>query len=227
VYAFLEVTQLPIRLKSSAKFDAKTFLAEVGKGMARKYKRNRQVFLQGEPADAIFYIQEGKLKLTVVSAQGKEAVVAILGAGDFFGEGCLAGQPLRMTTASTLSECLVMRVERATVVRLLRSHPSFSDLLLHHLLSRNIRIEEDLVDHLFNSSEKRLARVLLLLANFGKEGKPEPVIPKVSQETLAEIVGTTRSRVSFFMNRFRKLGFIDYNGELEVHSSLLNIILHD
>jgi CRP-like cAMP-binding protein len=193
----------------------------------RGYRKNRKVFFQGEPAEAIFYIQDGKIKLTVVSKDGKEAVVAILSAGDFFGEGCLAGQPRRMTTASTLSECLIIRVEKASVLRLLHDHPSFSDLLLHHLLSRNIRIEEDLVDHLFNSSEKRLARVLLLLANFGKEGKPEPVIPKVSQETLAEIVGTTRSRVSFFMNRFRKLGFIDYDGGLEVHSSLLNVILHD
>src|SRR6202034_2376190 len=162
---------------------------------------------------------------------GKEAVVAILGVGDFFGEGCLAGQSLRMATATAMSECSIMRLEKAGVVRVLHEEPAFSELLLHHMLSRNIRIEEDLVDQLFNSSEKRLARVLLLLANFGKEGKPTAVIPKLSQETLAEIIGTTRSRVSFFMNRFRKLGFIQYSGKydsgLEVHSSLLNIILHD
>ena len=185
------------------------------------------MFSQGDPAHAVFYIQKGKIKLTVVSKEGKEAVVAILGFGDFFGEGCLAGQSVRMATATTMSVCSIMRLEKAGVVRLLHEQPAFSDLLLHHLLSRNIRIEEDLVDQLFNSSEKRLARVLLLLANFGKDGKPEAVIPKISQETLAEIVGTTRSRVSFFMNRFRKMGFIDYNGGLEVHSSLLNVILHD
>ena len=216
------------KLKARAKFDPKSFLAEAGQGRARTtYERSETIFSQGDPADAIFYIQKGKIKLTVVSRSGKEAVVALLGAGDFFGEGCLAGQPLRMASASTMSECSIMRLEKASVIRLLHDQPAFSDLLLHHLLSRNIRIEEDLVDQLFNSSEKRLARVLLLLANFGKEGKPEPVIPKVSQETLAEIVGTTRSRVSFFMNRFRKLGFIEYNGGLEVHSSLLNVILHD
>jgi CRP/FNR family cyclic AMP-dependent transcriptional regulator len=213
-------------------FDPKAFLARTGAGRAlADYAKNHTIFLQGEPADAIFYIQKGKIKLTVVSKQGKEAVVALLGAGDFFGEGCLAGQPLRMASATTMSECSIMRLEKTGVIRLLHDQPAFSEVLLHHMLSRNIRIEEDLVDQLFNSSEKRLARVLLLLANFGKEGKPELVIPKVSQETLAEIVGTTRSRVSFFMNRFRKLGFIQYNGSissgLEVHSSLLNVILHD
>jgi CRP/FNR family transcriptional regulator, cyclic AMP receptor protein len=209
-------------------FDAKLFLAKAGKGRTlTEYPKKRQVFLQGDQADAIFYIQNGKIKLTVISKQGKEAVVGILGAGEFFGEGCLAGQPLRMASAATMSKCSIMRLEKAVVIRLLHDQPVFSSLVLHHLLSRNIRIEEDLVDQLFHSSEKRLARVLLLLANFGKEGKPEPVIAKVSQETLAEIVGTTRSRVSFFMNRFRKLGFIEYNGTLEVHSSLLNVILHD
>jgi CRP/FNR family cyclic AMP-dependent transcriptional regulator len=218
--------------KATPNFDPKSFLAETGKGRARiSYERNETIFSQGDPADAIFYIQKGKIKLTVVSRTGKEAVVALLTSGDFFGEGCLAGQPLRMASASTMSECSVMRLEKAGVIRMLHDQPAFSDLVLHHLLSRNIRIEEDLVDQLFNSSEKRLARVLLLLANFGKEGKPELVIPKVSQETLAEIVGTTRSRVSFFMNRFRKLGFIEYDGGvsggLEVHSSLLNVILHD
>jgi CRP/FNR family transcriptional regulator, cyclic AMP receptor protein len=215
-----------------AQFDPKAFLAQNGTGrLLTDHAKNQTIFQQGEPADAIFYIHKGKIKLTVVSKQGKEAVVALLGAGDFFGEGCLAGQPLRMASAATMSECSIMRLEKPGVIRLLHLEPAFSELLLHHMLSRNIRIEEDLVDQLFNSSEKRLARVLLLLANFGKEGKPELVIPKVSQETLAEIVGTTRSRVSFFMNRFRKLGFIQYNGSykdgLEVHSSLLNVILHD
>jgi CRP/FNR family cyclic AMP-dependent transcriptional regulator len=213
-------------------FDLEVFLAESGKGRTlADYAKNRQIFLQGGPADGIFYILKGKIKLTVVSKQGKEAVVAILGAGDFFGEGCLAGQSLRMASATTMLECSILRIEKAGAIRLLHEQPTFSELLLHHMLSRNIRIEEDLVDQLFNSSEKRLARVLLLLANFGKEGKPSLVIPKISQETLAEIVGTTRSRVSFFMNRFRKLGFIQYSGQydsgLEVHSSLLNIILHD
>jgi CRP-like cAMP-binding protein len=213
-------------------FDLQSFLAAAGEGRTLGvHPKSHQVFLQGDPADAIFYIQTGKIKLTVVSKQGKEAVVGILGTGDFFGEGCLAGQPLRMASAATMSDCSIMRLEKAAVTRLLHDQPAFSELLLRHLLSRNIRIEEDLVDQLFNSSEKRLARVLLLLANFGKEGKPEPVIPKISQETLAEIVGTTRSRVSFFMNRFRKMGFIQYDGQitggLEVHSSLLNVILHD
>ncbi len=204
------------------------FLTEVGKGRDQtNYEKSQVVFSQGDPAQAIFYIQNGKIKLTVVSKEGKEAVVAILDAGDFFGEGCLAGQSVRMATATAMSECSILRLEKAGVVRLLHEQPAFSDLLLHHLLSRNIRIEEDLVDQLFNSSEKRLARVLLLLANFGKDGKPEAVFPKISQETLAEIVGTTRSRVSLFMNRFRNMGFIDYNGGLEVHSSLLNVILHD
>ncbi len=216
------------KLNLPAKFDPKLFLAEVSKGRDQTdYQKNQIVFSQGDPAHAVFYIQKGKIKLTVVSKEGKEAVVAILGFGDFFGEGCLAGQSVRMATATTMSVCSIMRLEKAGVVRLLHEQPAFSDLLLHHLLSRNIRIEEDLVDQLFNSSEKRLARVLLLLANFGKDGKPEAVIPKISQETLAEIVGTTRSRVSLFMNRFRKMGFIDYNGGLEVHSSLLNVILHD
>jgi CRP/FNR family transcriptional regulator, cyclic AMP receptor protein len=221
-----------MKRKDKEHFDPNVFLAHTGTGRSLgDYAKNSQVFLQGDPADAIFYIQKGKVKLSVVSKQGKEAVVALLGAGDFFGEGCLAGQSLRMASATTMSECTIMRMEKSGVIRLLHDQPSFSEVLLHHLLSRNIRIEEDLVDQLFNSSEKRLARVLLLLANFGKEGKPELVIPKVSQETLAEIVGTTRSRVSFFMNRFRKLGFIQYDGSynagLEVHSSLLNVILHD
>jgi CRP/FNR family transcriptional regulator, cyclic AMP receptor protein len=214
--------------KATAAFDPKLFLAKVGKGRTvADYKKNQRIFSQGDPADTIFYLQEGRVKLMVVSKRGKEAVVAILGPGDFFGEGCLAGQPLRMATAAAMSPCSIMRLEKPGVIRVLHNEPAFSELFLHYLLSRNIRIEEDLVDQLFNSSEKRLARVLLLMAKFGKEGKAEPVIPKISQETLAEIVGTTRSRVSFFMNRFRKLGFIEYNGRLEVHSSLLNIVLHD
>jgi CRP-like cAMP-binding protein len=209
-------------------FNPKNFLAKVGKGKTHtEVGKNHKVFAQGDAAQSIFYIQKGRVKLTVVSKQGKEAVIAILGGGDFFGEGCLAGQPLRMSTVTTLSDCSIVRIEKADTVRVLHDEPAFSEMFLHYLLSRNIRIEEDLVDHLFNSSEKRLARVLLLLANFGKEGKPETVIPKMSQETLAEIIGTTRSRVSFFMNKFRKLGFISYNGQLEVHSSLLNVVLHD
>jgi CRP/FNR family transcriptional regulator, cyclic AMP receptor protein len=209
-------------------FNPKTFLAKVGKGKTHTdHPKNEKVFSQGDAAGAIFYIQKGRVKLTVVSTQGKEAVIAILAGGDFFGEGCLAGQPMRMSTVTTISECSIVRIDKADTVRILRDEPAFSEMFLHYLLSRNIRIEEDLVDHLFNSSEKRLARVLLLLANFGKEGKPETVIPKISQETLAEIIGTTRSRVSFFMNKFRKMGFITYNGHLEVHSSLLNVVLHD
>jgi CRP/FNR family cyclic AMP-dependent transcriptional regulator len=214
--------------KAKPIFNPKTFLAKVGKGKTHTdHPKNQTVFSQGEAAEAIFYIQKGKVKLTVVSKQGKEAVIAMLGGGDFFGEGCLAGQPVRMSTVTTITECSIVRIDKADTVRVLHDEPAFSEMFLHYLLSRNIRIEEDLVDHLFNSSEKRLARVLLLLANFGKEGKPETVIPKMSQETLAEIIGTTRSRVSFFMNRFRKLGFVSYNGHLEVHSSLLNVVLHD
>jgi len=214
--------------KKRAPFTPAAFLAKAGNGKTiASYRKGQLVFAQTDAADAIFYIQKGKLKLTVVSKSGKEAVVALLGVGDFFGEGCLAGQLVRMSTATAMSDCAIMRLEKAGAVRVLHEEPAFSELFLKYLLSRNIRIEEDLVDQLFNSSEKRLARVLLLLANFGKEGKPEKVIPKMSQETLAEIVGTTRSRVSFFMNRFRKLGFIKYNGDLEVHSSLLNVVLHD
>jgi CRP/FNR family transcriptional regulator, cyclic AMP receptor protein len=217
-----------IKPKTNPGFDPKLFLAKAGKGRTiTDYPKNRTVYSQGDPADSIFYIQKGKVKLTVVSTQGKEAVVAILGADDFFGEGSLAGRPSRMASASTMSACSIMRLEKASVLRVLQDEPAFSAVFLHYLLSRNIRIEEDLVDLLFNSSEKRLARVLLLLANFGKDSKPEPVIAKISQEMLAEIIGTTRSRVSFFMNRYRKLGFIDYNGGLHVHSSLLSIVLHD
>jgi CRP-like cAMP-binding protein len=212
----------------TSRFDPTAFLAKVGEGRTiANYRKGQAVFAQADDADAIYYVQKGRVKLTVVSNTGKEAVVAILGTGDFFGEGCLAGQQVRMSTATAMCECSIVRLDQSVVIRLLHNEPIFSELFLKHLLSRNIRIEEDLVDQLFNSSEKRLARVLLLLANFGKEGTPQIVIPKMSQETLAEIVGTTRSRVSFFMNRFRKLGFIEYNGELRIHSSLLNVVLHD
>jgi CRP/FNR family transcriptional regulator, cyclic AMP receptor protein len=214
--------------KSKTPFDIKAFLTKAnGRKTIVSHRTGSTIFVQGDPADAIFYIQKGKVKLTVVSKRGKEAVIALLRDGDFFGEGCLAGQPLRMASAITLSNCSIMKLAKTGVVLLLHEEPLFSELFVAHLLCRNIKIEEDLVDQLFNSSEKRLARVLLLLANFGKEGTPEEVIPKMSQETLAEIVGTTRSRVSFFMNRFRKLGFIEYNGRLKIHSSLLNVILHD
>jgi CRP/FNR family cyclic AMP-dependent transcriptional regulator len=191
------------------------------------YRRKQVIFSQGDPADAVFYIQKGRVKLTVVSQQGKEAIVALLGPHEFFGEGCLAGQPLRMSTATATEESAVLRLPKRAMMRLLHADQRFSELFTTYLLSRNIRFEEDLIDHLFNSSEKRLARVLLLLAHFGKDGKKEPVIPKISQETLAGMIGTTRSRVSHFMNKFRKLGFIEYNGGMRVHSSLLNIVLYD
>jgi CRP/FNR family cyclic AMP-dependent transcriptional regulator len=210
-------------------FDPKSFLAEVGEGRTvSQYRKDQIVFSQGDPADAVFYIQKGKVKVTVVSDQGKEAVVAILGAGEFCGEGCLAGQARRIATVRAMTECTIMRLQKTSIVRVLHDEPAFSEMFMSHLLARTIRVEEDLVDQLFNSSEKRLARLLLLLANFGKEGRPEPLIARISQETLAEMSGTTRSRVSFFMNKFRRMGFLDYNGEgLEVHSSLLNVILHD
>jgi CRP/FNR family transcriptional regulator, cyclic AMP receptor protein len=215
-------------MKASPSFDPKAFLAEVGEGRSIvKYRKDQTVFSQGEPADAVFYIQKGKVKVTVVSVQGKEAVVAILGPGDFFGEGCLTAQPRRVATVATMVDTTVMRLEKAAVFRVIHEEPAFSEMFIPHLLARTIRVEEDLVDQLFNSSEKRLARLLLLLANFGKDGRPEPVIAKISQETLADMVGTTRARVSFFMNKFRKLGFIDYNGGIEVHSSLLNMVLHE
>jgi CRP/FNR family transcriptional regulator, cyclic AMP receptor protein len=215
-------------MKRKPVFDPKTFLAKADGGRTiSKYQKDQIVFSQGEAADAVFYIQQGKIKITVVSEQGKEAVVAILGMGDFFGEGCLAGQSLRMATVTAMMECEIMRLEKAAIIRVIHEEPTFAEMFMSHLLTRTIRVEADLVDQLFNSSEKRLARALLLLANFGKEGKPEPVVAKISQETLAEMIGTTRSRVSSFMNKFRQLGFIDYNGKLEVHSSLLNIILHD
>jgi CRP-like cAMP-binding protein len=209
-------------------FDPAVFLATVDSGRTLSdYHRNEVIFTQGDPADAVFYIKTGKVKITVISDQGKEAVVAVLGSDEFCGEGCLAGQTRRMATATTMSECEIMRLEKAAIIRVLHDEPGFSEMFVSHLLARTIRVEEDLVDQLFNSSEKRLARALLLLANFGKDVRPEPIIAKVSQETLAEMIGTTRSRVSFFMNKFRKLGLIDYNGHLEVHSSLLNVVLHE
>ena len=214
--------------KAESTFDPKVFLATVngGRSIAR-YREDQTVFAQGSPADAVFYIQTGKVKITVVSEQGKEAIVAILGQDEFCGEGCLTGQPLRLATARAMTECEIMRLEKAAMIRVLHEEPAFSEMFVAHLLARTIRVEEDLVDQLFNSSEKRLARALLLLANFGKDGRPERIIAKVSQETLAEMIGTTRSRVSHFMNKFRKLGFIEYNGHMEVHSSLLNVVLHD
>ncbi|MGA6963962.1 MAG: Crp/Fnr family transcriptional regulator [Xanthobacteraceae bacterium] len=217
-----------MKRKGKLSFDPKRFLAKVGKGKTiSKYRKDQIIFSQGQVADAIFYIQQGKVKLTVVSEQGKEAVVAILEPGQFFGEGCLNGHPLRMGSTRAMDECVITRLEKATMIATIHNEPEFSELFMTYLLTRNSRIEEDLIDQLFNSSEKRLARLLLLLANFGKEGKPEPIVGKFSQETLAEMIGTTRSRVSFFMNKFRKLGFIEYNGKLEVHNSLLNVVLHD
>ena len=214
--------------EKKASFDPKVFLATVNGGRSiSKYRKDETVFSQSSSADAVFYIQKGKVKITVVSEQGKEAVVAILGPDEFCGEGCLTGQPLRLATATAMTDCEIMRVEKAVMVRVLHEEPAFSEMFVSHLLARTIRVEADLVDQLFNSSEKRLARALLLLANFGKDGRPEPIIAKVSQETLAEMIGTTRSRVSFFMNKFRNLGLIDYNGRIEIHSSLLNVVLHE
>ena len=217
-----------IKQKKAKPFAPKAFLTKAGGGKTiSKYQIDQPVFIQGDPADSVFYIQSGKVKVTVVSEQGKEAVVAILGPNEFCGEGCLAGQLRRMGTASAMMESEIMRLEKGAMIRVLHEEPAFSEMFVSYLLARTIRVEEDLVDQLFNSSEKRLARALLLLANFGKEGRPEPIIAKISQQTLAEMIGTTRPRVSQFMNKFRKLGFIDYNGHLEVHSSLLSVVLHD
>ena len=217
-----------MKRKATLPFDPKEFLSKVNGGQRiADYRKDQIVFRQGDPSDAVFYIQSGKVKKTVVSEQGKEAVVALLDAGDFFGEGCLAGEALRLSTVSALMKCVIARISKADITQVIHEEPAFAELFISHLLARNSRVEEDLVDQLFNSSEKRLARVLLLLANFGKEGRPEPVIAKISQETLAEMIGTTRSRVSHFMNKFRELGLIDYNGHIEVHSSLLNVVLHD
>jgi CRP-like cAMP-binding protein len=217
-----------MRKPRKAAFDPKVFLAKVGQGKKiSKYQKDGIVFAQGDVADAVFYLQKGKVKLTVTSEHGKEAVVAILGPGDFFGEGCLNGHPLRIATTTAITDCVVTRIAKEAMIATLHDETNFSELFMSYLLTRNSRIEEDLIDQLFNSSEKRLARLLLLLANFGKEGRPEPIVGKISQETLAEMIGTTRSRVSFFMNKFRKLGFIDYNGHLEVHNSLLTVVLND
>jgi CRP-like cAMP-binding protein len=214
--------------KRRREFDPRTFLSTIDDG--RKIvtlPKKQTVFSQGDSADSVFYIQKGRVKLSVVARGGKEAAIGVLNAGDFFGEGCLTGQPLRMCSATTMTECTIMRIDKKSMMEVIHRERSFSDLFVAYLLTRNIRYEEDLVDQLFNSSEKRLARILLLLAHFGKDGKPEAAIPKISQETLAEMVGTTRGRVNFFMNRFRKLGFVRYNGGLEVHPSLLNVVLHD
>jgi CRP/FNR family transcriptional regulator, cyclic AMP receptor protein len=209
-------------------FNPQLFLSKVGQGKTSLISpKKHTIFSQGDEAEAVFYIQAGKVKLTVVSKQGKEAVVAILERGAFFGESCLAGQIIRTATATAVEDSTIVRIDKDAMIRVLHEEPTFAELFMTYLLEHTIRIQEDLVDQLFNSSEKRLARVLLLLAHFGKEGKPETVIAKISQETLAEMIGTTRSRVSYFMNKFRKLGFIDYNGELHVHSSLLNVVLHD
>jgi len=209
-------------------FDPKAFLATVSRGRTvSDYRKDDVVFLQSSPAEAVFYVQKGKIKIVVASKQGKEAVIAILGPGDFFGEGCLIGQPLRLSTARAMAESEVMRVSKGEMIRVLHAEPAFGELFMAHLLTRNSRVEEDLVDQLFNSSEQRLARTLLILANFGKDGGPQPITTPISQETLAEIIGTTRSRVSQFMNKFRKLGFIEYNGHLQVHTSLLSVVLRD
>jgi CRP-like cAMP-binding protein len=214
--------------KKRRKFDPQTFLSTVDEGRTiAAFPRKQTIFAQGDSSDAVFYIQRGQVKLTVVSKTGKEATIGILNEGDFFGEGCLTGQALRLCSATAMTDCTVMRIDKESMMEVLHREHAFSDMFVAYLLTRNIRYEEDLVDQLFSSSEKRLARVLLLLANFGNEAKPKVAIPKISQETLAEMVGTTRSRVNFFMNKFRKLGFIRYDGGLEVHSSLLNVLLHD
>jgi CRP/FNR family cyclic AMP-dependent transcriptional regulator len=207
-------------------FDPVAFLEKAAPGrVIATYPKKKVIFAQGAAADSVFYIKKGKVKVSVVNKQGKEAVVALLGAGEFLGEGCLIGQPIRLATATAMSECVVMQVDKTEIQRVLHEEPTFSGMFVTHILARNARVEEDLVDQLFNSTEKRLARMLLMLANFGKEGRPEPILAKISQETLAEMIGTTRSRVSYFMNKFRNLGFIKYNGHLEVHTSLLGVLL--
>jgi len=223
------VKTVSTRLRQGLAFQPAEFLAKTGLGRTIvNLRKNQTVFSQGDSANAVFYVQKGRIKLTVISKRGKEATIALLGGGSFLGEECIAAiQPQRMTTATAIVPTILLRIERKEMARVLHEEKLFSELFVAYLLGRNIRIQEDLVDQLFNSSEKRLARALLLLAQFGKDGAPETVIPKISQEVLAEMIGTTRSRVSFFMNRFRKLGFIEYNGTLSVHSSLLNVILHD
>jgi len=213
---------------SGPPFDPEKILATAGLGRGiAAYSEQKVILSQGDDADAVFYIKKGKIKVAVLSPEGKEAVVALLGPDEFVGEGCLIGQAKRLATASAMTECQLMRVERTEIMRVLHDEPAFSQMFVAHILTRNARVEEDLVDQLFNSTEKRLARTLLLLANFGKEGRPEPILAKISQETLAEMIGTTRSRVSHFMNKFRKLGFISYNGHLEIHNSLLSVVLAD
>jgi CRP/FNR family cyclic AMP-dependent transcriptional regulator len=217
-----------MKSKTKLPFDPKVFLSKVNGGRTiSDYRKDQIIYSQGDPAGAVFFIQSGEVKKTVISEQGKEAVVAVLGTGDFFGEGCLAGEVLRLASVSAMTKCVIARMSKEDITRVIHEEPAFAELFIAHLLARNSRVEEDLVDQLFNSSEKRLARTLLLLANFGKEGEPEPILAKISQETLAEMIGTTRSRVSAFMNKFRKLGLIDYNGHIEVHRSLLNVVLHD
>jgi len=214
--------------KVQSDFDAKAFLARVGNDRSiGRYISEQVVFSQGDAANAVYYIESGKVKLTVISEQGKEAVIALLGPSDFFGEGCLAGQTKRISTAVAMSGAEIVRIEKQAILKLIAGEPEFSEVFIAHLLGRAVRVEADLIDQLFNSSEKRLARLLLLLANFGKESDPEPIIAEISQETLAQMIGTTRARVSHFMNKFRKLGFISYNGRIEVHKSLLNAVLHD
>ena len=214
--------------KDKAAFDPKAFLAKVNGGRTiSKYQKNKIVYAQGNPANSVFYVQGGKLKKIVISAQGKEAVVALFGPGDFFGEGCLNGESIRLASVTAMTDCVIVELPKESIVRVIHEEPAFAEMFIAHLLHRNSRVEEDLVDQLFNSSEKRLARTLLLLANFGKEGEPEPILAKISQETLADMIGTTRSRVSSFMNKFRQLGLIDYNGHIEVHRSLLNVVLHE
>jgi len=215
-------------VKSRRAFDPVKFLQTVGRGRSiSSYPKKEIIFAQGDEADAVFYIRKGKVKVTVASAQGKEAVVGILGIDEFLGEGCMIGQPKRLATARAMTECVVMRVEKSEITKIVREEPAFSSMFITHVLARSARVEEDLVDQLFNSTEKRLARVLLLLANFGKDARPEPILAEIKQDTLAEMVGTTRARVNHFMNKFRDLGFIDYNGRLEVHSSLLSVMLKD
>jgi len=214
--------------KPTLPFSPVVFLKTEGVGrIVTRHSKNQPIFSQDSPSDAIFYILKGKVKIIVHSEQGKEAVIAILGPDEFFGEGCLTGQTRRLSTASAITECEIMRITKSAAMDVLREEPAFSAMFVSHVLARAIRVEADLIDQLFNSSEKRLARALLLLANFGNDGKPQKIVAKVSQETLADMIGTTRSRVSHFMNKFRKMGFIDYNGHLEIHSSLLNVVLHD
>jgi CRP-like cAMP-binding protein len=224
----VEPKEAPVEKPAKDMFDPKSFLAKVGAGKTvLEFHKNQHIFKQGDVADTVFYLQKGKVKLTVVSEQGKEAVVAILEPDQFFGEGCMNGHALRIATTTAMEDCLITAITKAAMTTAIHDEPQFSELFIAYLLTRNNRIEEDLIDQLFNSSERRLARLLLLLANFGKEGSPQPISPNISQETLAEMIGTTRSRVSYFMNKFRKLGLISYNGRIEVHNSLLSAVLHD